>query len=115
MARTIFPIAALLLLLVAGAVLIEKVDRTECEEENEEWMRLPINARVLEKYVDTANHNLRTLVMMERGWRIPHHRYDLFEQLEVGDSIAKGANSEEGMIYSNGLPVRPFRLNVSCN
>lgn len=101
------------ILLAVG--LLGTMDKTTCLYENERMERVSIHGRVVKRYIDEQSHNLKYTVLLEAGWEVAYHRQDLFEQLEVGDSLAKPSRSISGTVHKTTGTVSSFLLDRSCD
>ncbi len=95
--------------------VIGTMGKTACIFENDRMERVFIHGRVVKKYIDEQDHNLKFTVLLEDGWEVVYHRTDLYEQLQVGDSLAKPSGSISGTIYTTAGSVNPFLLDRSCD
>ncbi len=101
------------ILLAVG--VIGTMGKTACLYENERMERVSIHGRVVKRYIDELDHNLKTTVLLEAGWEVAYHRPDLFGQLEVGDSLAKPSGSISGTVHKTNGTVSSFLLDRSCD
>ena len=80
-------------------------------EENMLWWRdVSFNGCVVDRSIDRSNHNFTTVVLDVNGMKAEYHYPQMYNALEVGDSLIKQSGHLNAMIKSPEGGVHEFNL-----
>lgn len=103
----------LALLLISALVLSIT---TNCKKQLEKTIKLKINGKIIDKYRQRYNKDLRTLTIKVDNQSIKYTYFDhqdFYDLVNIGDSVAKQSQSDLAIIYKTSGDT--LRYVFSCD
>ncbi len=94
------------------------INEVECQE-FKEYKRDSWKGIVIDKYINEPSDSTKTIVLEHKGVQqklfgfIFYNNYDLYEKIEIGDSLIKENNEDFSILKKQGSEIR-YYPNVSC-